>query len=64
MESIVDFFSRMFNRIVNRLSYQIRYKITDAADSKIRETVENSFNQSTKNKQQTRTDSQERKIKY
>lgn len=63
MESIVYFFRRMFDGIVHKLSYQIRYKITDAADSKIREAVEKPFNQSAKNYQQT-TDSQERNTNF
>lgn len=53
----------MFDGIVHKLSYQIRYKITDAADSKIREAVEKPFNQSAKNYQQT-TDSQERNTNF
>ena len=63
MESIANFFRRMFDGIINRLSSQIRYKITDVANSKIRETVEKPFNQRANNHQQT-TNSQERNTKY
>lgn len=63
MESIANFFRRMFDGIINRLSSQIRYKITDVANSKIRETVEKPFNQRAKNHQQN-TNSQERNTKY
>ncbi|WP_319423510.1 hypothetical protein [Pleurocapsa sp. FMAR1] len=63
MESIGYFFRRMFDGIIDRLSYQIRYKITNIADSKIKETVENPFNQRAENDQQTTT-RQERNNKY
>ncbi len=46
MESIGYFFGRIFGGFIDRLSDQIRYKITDIAESKIRETVEKPFNQS------------------
>ena len=52
MESIGYFFSRVFGGFIDRLSDQVRYKITDTAESKIRETVEKPFNRSA-------TDSQE-----
>lgn len=49
MESIEYFFRRMFDRIVNKLFYQLKYKITDFTNSKIREAVEKPFNQRVKN---------------
>lgn len=49
MESIEYFFRRMFDRIVNKLFYQLKYKITDITNSKIREAVEKPFNQRVKN---------------
>ena len=58
MEHIGYFFRRIFDR----LSYQIGYKITDAADSKINETVE-TFSQRSKSDRQT-TARQEQNIKY
>jgi hypothetical protein len=51
MESIENF----FRTTIDRLSYQIRYKITDIADSKINKIVERPFNQRVSNSQQTTT---------
>ena len=45
MESIKSFFSRAFGGFIDRLSDQMRYKITDIAESKIREDTERLFNQ-------------------
>ena len=59
MESIGYFFSRVFGGIIERLADQMRYKITDIAESKIRETVEKPFNQSARTSQQKTTDYQE-----
>ncbi|MDZ8221749.1 hypothetical protein [Nostoc sp. ChiVER01] len=63
MESIGYFFGRIFGGFIDRLSDQIKYKITDIAESKIRETVDKPFNKSTTTSQQTTTDSQERNTK-
>ncbi len=63
MESIVNFFGRIFGELINSLSNQIRYRITDIAESKIQETVEKPFNQSAKTSQQTTSDRQERNTK-
>ncbi|WP_104907107.1 hypothetical protein [Nostoc sp. 'Lobaria pulmonaria (5183) cyanobiont'] len=63
MESIGYFFSRFFGGLFDRLSDQIRYKITDFAESKIRETVDKPFNQSAKNKQQPIDDRQNENLK-
>lgn len=51
MESIGYFFGKLFGGFFDRLSDQMRYKITDIAESKIREAVEKPFNQSTTNSQ-------------
>jgi hypothetical protein len=59
MESIGYFFRRIFSDLIYSLSHQMRYKITNAAESKIRETVEKPFDRSAKNNQPT-TDSQDR----
>ena len=45
MESIGYFFRRIFDRLSDR----IRYKVTDAAESKFRETVEKPFERKAKN---------------
>ena len=45
MESIGYFLGRIFGGFIDRLSDQMRYKITDIAESKIRETVDEPFNQ-------------------
>lgn len=63
MESIGYFFRRIFSDLVYSLSSQIRSKITNAAESKIRETFEQPFDRNAKNSQQT-TDSQEQNNKY
>ncbi|MEH2286425.1 hypothetical protein [Nostoc sp.] len=42
----------------------MRYKITDIAESKIRETIEKPFNQSVTTNQQTTTDRQNQNTKY
>lgn len=63
MESIGYFFSRVFGGFIDRLSDQMRYKITDIAESKIRETVEKPFNQSATASQQTRTNHQDENTK-
>jgi hypothetical protein len=63
MESIGYFFGRVFGGFIDRLSDQMRYKISDIAESKIRETVEKPFNQSTTHNQQTTTDRQEQNTK-
>lgn len=57
------FFCRVFGELINSLFNQIRYKITDIAESKIQETVEELFNQSAKTSQQTTSDRQERNTK-
>lgn len=64
MESIGYFFRRIFDGIIDRLSYQIKYKINDIAESKIREVVEKPSNQSAKDNQKTTTDHQERNTKF
>lgn len=64
MESIGYFFRRIFDRIIDRLSYQIKYKINDIAESKIREVVEKLSNQSAKDNQKKTTDHQERNTKF
>ena len=46
MDSIRYFFGRVLGGFIDRLSDQMRYRITDVAESKMRETVEKSFNQS------------------
>ena len=56
MEHIENFFRRIFNRLSN----QIRYKMTNAARSKFRETVEKPFNQRAKSNRQTTTARRER----
>lgn len=61
MESIGYFFGRVIGGLIDRLSDQMRYKITDIAESKIRETVEKPFNQSATNNEQTTTDRQNTK---
>lgn len=63
MESIRYFFATLFGGLIDRLFDQIRYKITDVADSKIRETVDKPFNQSAKNKQQPIDDRQNENLK-
>lgn len=63
MESIEYFFGRIFGGFIDRLSDQMRYKITDIAESKIRETVEKPFNPSTTTNQQITTDHQNKNIK-
>ncbi|MEH2247659.1 hypothetical protein [Nostoc sp.] len=63
MESIGYFFARVFGGIIDKLSDQMRYKISDIAESKIRETAERPFNQSTTNNQQTTTDRQDKNTK-
>ncbi|MEH2258111.1 hypothetical protein [Nostoc sp.] len=63
MESIGYFFGRVFGGFIDRLSDQMRYKITDIAESKIRETVEKPFNKSATNSQQTITDRQDQNAK-
>lgn len=63
MESIGSFFSRVFGGFIDRLSDQMRYKITDIAESKIRETVEKPFNQSATASQRTTTEYQDQKSK-
>ncbi|MGF2034104.1 MAG: hypothetical protein RMZ43_002050 [Nostoc sp. CmiVER01] len=63
MESIGYFFGRVFGGFIDRLSDQLRYKITDIAESKIRETVESPFNKNATTNQQTTTDSQEQNTK-
>ncbi|MEH2258110.1 hypothetical protein [Nostoc sp.] len=63
MESIGYFFSKIFGGLIDRLSDQMRYKITDIAESKIRETVEKPFNQSTTNNQQTTNERQDKNTK-
>ncbi|MBH8572105.1 hypothetical protein I8752_03465 [Nostocaceae cyanobacterium CENA369] len=64
MESIGYFFARVFGGFLDRLSDQMRYKITDIAESKIREAVDKPFNQSTTNNQQTTTERQDKNTKY
>ncbi|WP_375505571.1 hypothetical protein [uncultured Nostoc sp.] len=64
MESIGYFFGRLFGGFIDRLSDQIRYKITDIAESKIRETVEKPFNPSATTSKQTTTDHQDQNPKY
>lgn len=63
MESIGYFFGRVFGGFIDRLSDQMRYKITDIAESKIRETVEKPFNQSATTSQQKITDHQDKTTK-
>lgn len=63
MESIRYFFGTLFGGLFDRLSDQIRYKITDVAESKIRETVDKPFNQSAKNKQEPIDDRQNQNLK-
>lgn len=64
MESIGYFFARVFGGFIDRLSDQMRYKITDIAESKIRETVEKPFNPGVTTSQQTTTDRQDQNTKY
>lgn len=64
MESIGSFFSRVFGGFIDRLSDQIRYKITDIAESKIRETVEKPFNQSATTSQKTTPEYQDKNPKF
>ncbi|MEH2371974.1 hypothetical protein [Nostoc sp.] len=63
MESIGYFFRRVFGGFIDRISDQMRYKITDIAESKIRETVEKPFNQSATTSQQTTTEHPDRNTK-
>ena len=63
MESIGYFFGRLVGGFIDKLSDQMRYKITDIAESKIRETVEKPFNQSATSSQQTTTDRQAQNTK-
>ncbi len=49
MESIAHFFGKVLGGFIDRLSDQIRYKISDVAESKLRETVEKPFERNTKN---------------
>lgn len=63
MESIGYFFGRVFGGFIDRLSDQMRYKITDIAESKIRETVEEPFNQSATTSQQKTTEHQDKNTK-
>lgn len=51
MESIGYFFGRIFGGFIDRLSDQMRYKITNIAESKINETMEKPFSQSAKTSQ-------------
>lgn len=62
MESIGYFFRRIFNNLSYMLSSQIGYRITNAAESKIRETFEKPFDRNAKSSQQN-TDSQEQNTK-
>ncbi|MBW4458268.1 MAG: hypothetical protein KME55_39935 [Nostoc indistinguendum CM1-VF10] len=64
MESIGYFFNRFFDGFIDRLSDQVRYKITDIAESKIRESVEKPFNQIETNSQQTRNEHQDKNTKF
>ncbi len=60
MESIGYFFGRVFGRFIDRLSDSMRYKITDIAESKVREAVEKPFNQSSTTSQHAATDYEHR----
>lgn len=64
MESIGYFFAKVFGGFIDRLSAQMRYKITDIAESKIRETVEKPFSSGVTTSQQTTTDRQDQNTKY
>jgi hypothetical protein len=64
MESIGNFFGRIFGGFIDKLSDQMRYKITDIAESKIRETVEKPFNHSATNSQQTTSDRPDKNTKF
>ncbi len=64
MESIGYFFSRVFGGFIDSLSDQMRYKITDIAESKIRETVEKPFNKSATTSQKKTTEHQDQDTKY
>lgn len=44
MDAIGHFFGRVFGNVVDRFFDRVRYSISDAAESKIRETVERPFN--------------------
>jgi hypothetical protein len=59
MESIGYFFRRIFDEIIYKLSYQVKYKINDIAESKIREVVEKPSNKCAKDNQKTTTDCRE-----
>ena len=59
MESIGYFFSRVLGGFFDRLFDSMRYKITDVAEFKLRETMEKPFNQSGKTSQHRTTDYQE-----
>lgn len=55
MESIGYFFGRVIGGFIERLSDQMRYKISDVAESKLRETVEKPFERNAKNNQSHQT---------
>jgi hypothetical protein len=59
MEAIGYFFSRVFGGFVDRFSDQMRYKVTDIAETKIRETVEKPFNRDTTAYQKKAADGQD-----
>jgi hypothetical protein len=44
MEAIERFFSRTIGDFISRLSSQMGYRITDIAETKVRDTLEKPFN--------------------
>jgi hypothetical protein len=56
MEAIERFFSRTFGDFFSRLSSQMGYRMTDMAETKVRDAIERPFNRNVADNQQKSTD--------
>jgi hypothetical protein len=56
MEALGNFFSRTFGDFFSRLSSQMGYKVTDMAETKVRDALEKPFNRNVADNQQKSTD--------
>jgi hypothetical protein len=59
MDAIGYYLRRVFGGVIERFFDRIRYTVSDAAEAKIRETVERPFQQAEANRQQQKANRQD-----
>lgn len=59
MDAMGRFFSRVFGGVVDRLFDRIRYALSDAAESRIRDTIEKPLSQLGTNRSQSKSNYQD-----